>query len=78
MDIDILIKFGFFFLVGAGTFVIDAGISFMLLRKMAWPLLIANSIGFLIGKVVNFLANRRYTFQSEDPQVMKQAILFFP
>jgi putative flippase GtrA len=77
MDIDFLLKIGLFSLVGAGTFALDAGLSFFLMRRLAWPLLFANSTGFLFGKIINFFANRRFTFHSEDPQVLKQAIFFF-
>jgi len=76
MDIELLIKFGIFFLIGAITFVIDAGAAFFMLRKLKWPLLLANSIGFLMGKAVNFFANRQYTFHSHDPNIVKQALIF--
>ena len=76
MEIDLLIKIGAFIIVGAVSFGVDAGISYSLLKKLGWPLVIANSIGFIIGKAINFYANRELTFQSDDPNILRQIIYF--
>jgi len=51
--------------VGFITLVIDFGVTWLLLPE--FQLIIANSIGFLLANVTNFLLAHRWVFQSDVP-----------
>lgn len=51
--------------VGLITLVIDFGVTWLLLPSM--HLVIANSLGFLLANITNFLLAHRWVFQSEVP-----------
>jgi putative flippase GtrA len=64
--------FGKFFITGGIGFGVDFGISKTLLQVARFPLLVANSIGFLVGEVLKYSINRYWTFHSTDPEIMLQ------
>ena len=54
-----------YIVVGFITMVIDFGVTWLLLPE--FQLIIANSIGFLLANVTNFLLAHRWVFQSDVP-----------
>ena len=54
-----------YIIAGFITMVIDFGVTWLLLPE--FQLIIANSIGFLLANVTNFLLAHRWVFQSEIP-----------
>lgn len=54
-----------YIIVGFITMVIDFGVTWLLLPE--FQLIIANSIGFLLANVTNFLLAHRWVFQSDVP-----------
>jgi putative flippase GtrA len=54
-----------YILVGLVCLVIDFGVTWLLLPAL--HLLLANSIGFLVANVANFLLAHRWVFQSKVP-----------
>jgi putative flippase GtrA len=69
---DSIVIFGKFFVTGGLGFGIDFSISKSLLRKGHFPLLLANSIGFISGEVFKYIINRHWTFHSTDPDIATQ------
>jgi putative flippase GtrA len=54
-----------YILVGLICLVVDFGVTWLLLPSL--HLLLANSIGFLVANVANFLLAHRWVFQSDVP-----------
>lgn len=73
---DILIKFLMFLVAGGVGFGFDVLISTSLLKTKRLHLLVANTIGFLIGVIVKFFINRFWTFRSHDPDMGAQFVKF--
>ena len=57
-----MVKFG---LVGVLNSGIDVGLFLLLFYGLGWPLLVANTIGYLAGLANSYLLNSRWTFR--DP-----------
>lgn len=68
------IKFG---LVGFSGLFIDFGATYLLKEKVKLHKYIANSFGFLLATTNNYLLNRYWTFQSQDPKAFEQFGKFF-
>lgn len=73
---EILIKFAMFFLAGGVGFAGDILIATALLRTKKFHLLVANTIGFLIGVIIKYFINRIWTFRSTDPDMAAQFAKF--
>lgn len=63
------IKFLKFGLVGFSGLIIDFGTTYLAKEKLRWNKYIANSLGFTLASVNNFILNRIWTFESLDPEV---------
>lgn len=59
-----IIRFG---ITGASGMVIDFGITWVCREKLKWNKYIANSTGFTIAAINNFIFNRIWTFRSNNP-----------
>ncbi len=68
------IKFG---LVGASGVFVDFGFTYICKEWLKIPKYISNGIGFCIAASTNYLFNRIWTFQSNDPEVMVEFAQFF-
>lgn len=55
-----VIRFG---LVGALNTALDLAVFATLFYGLAWPLLVANSLGYLVGLANSYLLNSRWTFE---------------
>lgn len=64
-----------FLIVGSLNTAIDYGLLF-LLKWAGLPAVSANLISTTTAFVFSFSANRRYTFRSDSPRILRQIILF--
>ena len=74
---DLIYKFIRFGLVGFSGIFVDFGTTYFLKEKLKVHKYIANSCGFLLATVSNYLLNRYWTFQSTDPKAFEQFGKFF-
>ncbi|MFN4081235.1 MAG: GtrA family protein [Saprospiraceae bacterium] len=71
-----LLKFVKFGLVGVTGAFIDFGLTFLLKNKMRLNKYVANSTGFMCAVLNNYLLNRWWTFENQDPQILPQFFKF--
>ncbi|MGL5226726.1 MAG: GtrA family protein [Bacteroidales bacterium] len=67
------IKFAF---VGATGTLLDFGITWLCKEKLNYNKYVANSIGFLVAATSNFILNRVWTFESKNPDIQYEYLLF--
>lgn len=67
------IKFG---IVGFSGFVLDFGITYLLKEKLKVNKFLANSLGFSIAVINNYLLNRYWTFESDNLNYVQEFSLF--
>lgn len=65
-----------FCLVGASGMGVDFGLTYVLKEWARWNKYVANSLGFVCAATSNYILNRLWTFQSQDPQVVRQYLTF--
>ncbi|MCJ7449856.1 MAG: GtrA family protein [Bacteroidales bacterium] len=76
IDKVILVKFLKFCLIGLSGMLIDFGITWILKEKVRINKYIANSTGFILAATSNYIWNRLWTFQSEDPGIVTEYLSF--
>lgn len=69
---ELFIKFIKFGIVGASGVGVDFGITWLCKEKLRLNKYVANSTGFLCAVVSNYVLNRVWTFNSQDPAVAMQ------
>ena len=67
-------KFG---VVGLSGTVIDFFFTWLCKEKLKWNKFISNSVGFTLAAVSNYVFNRIWTFESNNPQVGREFLSFF-
>lgn len=72
-----LFKFLKFVIVGFSGLIIDFSITFLLKEKLKVHRYISNSAGFTIAASSNYLFNRYWTFESNNPKVFIEFGTFF-
>ncbi len=70
--IEIGLKFLKFCVVGSVGMGIDFGLTFLTKEKFKINKYVANSIGFIFAATSNFLLNKFWTFQNNDPDALVQ------
>lgn len=65
---DWLIKFVKFGVVGFSGMIIDFGITWVCKERLKLNKFVANSCGFTLAVVNNYILNRIWTFESRNPQ----------
>jgi putative flippase GtrA len=65
-----------FAVVGFSAFIIDFGSLYIFKEKVKVNRYVANSIAFVLSASFNFTLNRIWSFGSNDPDVLSQAIKF--
>jgi len=65
-----------FAIVGGSGVIVDFGITYLLKEKAKINRYIANSIGFITAASTNYILNRLWTFQSEDPRIGQEYLTF--
>jgi putative flippase GtrA len=73
----IILKFLKFGVVGFSGIFIDFGVTWLLKERFKIHKYFANSCGFLLATVSNYLLNRYWTFESHDPKAFEQFGKFF-
>ncbi|WP_255594301.1 GtrA family protein [Pontibacter sp. HSC-14F20] len=63
------LKFLKFGLVGFTGLIIDFGVTFLVKEKLRWNKYVANSLGFILASINNYVLNRLWTFHSHDPEI---------
>jgi len=76
MNKQLLIKFSKFGAVGLMGMVVDFSVTYILKELLGVNKYIANSSGFIIAATSNFLLNRKWTFKSNDPKVIREFSIF--
>ena len=71
-----IVKFIKFGLVGCSGVLIDFGLTYLVKEKLRWNKYLASSLGFCFAASSNFILNRNWTFQSDDPQITAQYFKF--
>lgn len=72
----IIIKLLKFMLIGVGGTIIDFGITYLLIEKAKINKYLANSVGFMFAATSNYIFNRTWAFESRDPNVLDQYMIF--
>ena len=71
-----LFQFFKFGVVGFIGLCLDFSITYVLKEKLLWNKFIANAVGFSVAVISNYALNRVWTFESNDPRIMRQLVLF--
>lgn len=69
-----ILKFG---VVGFSGTVIDFFFTWLCKEKIGWNKFLSNSIGFVLAATSNYIFNRIWTFQSDNPEIGREYLLFF-
>ncbi len=72
-----LLKFIKFSIVGFSGIVVDFGITFLAKEIFRIQKYVANAIGFAIAATTNYMLNRVWTFNSENPNIILEFTRFF-
>jgi len=71
-----LLKFLKFGIVGVSGMAVDFGITYLFKEKVRTNKYLANTLGFFSAASSNFILNRIWTFQSDDPAIAFQYLKF--
>ena len=72
-----IFKFFKFIIVGFSGMIVDFSVTILLKEKLKVNRYISNSTGFTIAASSNYLFNRFWTFQSNNPKVLVEYSKFF-
>lgn len=72
-----LLKFLKFGVVGLSGVLVDFGITYTCKEIIKIPKYISNAIGFITAASWNYIFNRVWTFESQDPDVTYEFLRFF-
>jgi putative flippase GtrA len=72
-----IFKFFKFIIVGFSGMIVDFSVTILLKEKLKINRYISNSAGFTIAASSNYLFNRFWTFQSNNPKVLIEYSKFF-
>jgi putative flippase GtrA len=70
------LQFVKFCVVGFSGMVIDFGLTYLMKEKFRMNRYVSNSIGFLSAASSNYILNRIWSFQSHNPAIGEQYLLF--
>lgn len=54
----------------------DFGLTYFCKEKLRWNKYISNSLGFIVAASSNYLLNRKWTFESTNPEVSIEYLSF--
>jgi len=66
-----------FGVVGVSGMVVDFGLTYFFKEKVKLNKFVANSIGFICAATSNYILNRIWTFNSNNPEIGLQFMKFF-
>ena len=76
IDSLLILKFLKFCVVGTTGMALDFGVTWLLKEKAGINKYISNSTGFIVAASSNYILNRIWTFQSNDPRIAGQYFSF--
>jgi len=74
--LEIIYKFLKFGLVGFVGLLVDFSITWILKEKLKTNKFVANGLGFAVAASVNYLLNRVWTFNSSNPNIEREYLIF--
>ncbi|MDL9937666.1 GtrA family protein [Gordonia sp. ABSL1-1] len=74
-DVDLKTQLVRFVITGAGSGVLDFGLTILLQYVFGAPFWLAKSLGFILGTTTAYLINRRWTFRAEPSVARFVAVL---
>ena len=74
---DLIIKFLKFGVVGLSGVFVDFGFTYIFKEKLKLNKYLSNSLGFCIAASTNYILNRIWTFQSNNPEIAREFTEFF-
>jgi len=77
MMIELIGQFLKFGVVGLLGTVIDFFFTWLCKEKLKWNKFLANSVGFMLAATSNYILNRIWTFESDNPEVGREYFSFF-
>ena len=72
-----LLKFVKFCLVGFSGVFVDFGMTYFFKEVVKLQKYVANAIGFTVAATTNYMLNRVWTFQSQNPHIAQEFSRFF-
>jgi len=77
IDTIFILKFLKFCVVGFSGMIVDFGTTWILKEKVKLNRYIANSCGFVLAASSNYMLNRIWTFESQNPEIATEFVSFF-
>ncbi|MDD3738989.1 MAG: GtrA family protein [Lentimicrobiaceae bacterium] len=71
-----ILKFLKFGVVGGSGVIVDFGVTYLCKEKLRIQKYVSNAIGFTVAATTNYILNRIWTFQSNNPQIGKEYLSF--
>ena len=72
----LIIKFLKFLLVGFSGMILDFSMTYFIKERLLLNKYFANSMGFSIAAISNFILNKYYTFNSTNPEYLQEFYWF--
>tara|TARA_B100001142_G_C14096695_1_gene563549 strand:- start:384 stop:758 length:375 start_codon:yes stop_codon:yes gene_type:complete len=72
----LIIKFLKFLLVGFSGMILDFSMTYFIKERLLLNKYFANSMGFSIAAISNFILNKYYTFNSTNPECLQEFYWF--
>ena len=72
----LIIKFLKFLLVGLSGMILDFSMTYFIKERLLLNKYFANSMGFSIAAISNFMLNKYYTFNSTNPEFLQEFYWF--
>ncbi len=72
-----LLKFVKFCMVGFSGIFVDFGFTYFFKEVVKLQKYVANAIGFTVAATTNYMLNRVWTFQSQNPHIVQEFTRFF-
>ncbi|MFT4200435.1 GtrA family protein [Gordonia sp. (in: high G+C Gram-positive bacteria)] len=74
-DVDLKTAIIRFIITGAGSAVLDFGLTMLLQKGLGWDPAYAKALGFVLGTTTAYLINRRWTFKAEPSRARFVAVM---
>lgn len=66
-----------YLLVGGSSFLLDAGLLFLLYEQFDLPLALATSVAFWVAVIYNFVLTKYWTFSNREKDQLKKHIVLY-
>jgi len=72
-----LLKFLKFGVVGFSGVLVNFGVTYLCKERLRWNKYLSNILGFVVAATTNYILNRLWTFQSDNPQIGVEYVKYF-